>query len=157
MAGRQTPGNSPGFVSIHGNRFGIGPGDAGNANLILDGYAVAATAGGGLTQNSASSGITALAGGALSSLTPLIASNNNLITVCATTSDSVQLPKAFLGAEITIGNEGAATAAIFPFFGSSDIINVLTSGVALPLASSRVTVLTCNLPGKWRSNTGSTS
>lgn len=154
---KQTPGSTPVFVSIHGDRFGISAGDPGNAGLVLDGYPVAATATGPLTQTSASSALTALAGGGNSSLTPVLASNNNLASVVATTSDSFQLPKSFPGAEITVLNEGAASAAIFPFYTSSDIINALTSGVSLPVGSSRVATFVCNVAGKWRSYTSATS
>lgn len=177
-------GTSQILVSIHGKRLGIGQnqvgGVDGSAPLILDGNIVAspnptdvevhgsvqlaqslsATTPGGQFYNSTSSAITALAGGALSSLTPTLFDAYNTIAVCATTSDSVQLPQATasqLGREITVANEGAAAAAIFPANGSSDIINILTSGVALPLSSSKLAAFYCTAVGKWRSVTGATS
>lgn len=172
------------LLSIHGKRLGIGQntvgGVDGSAALILDGNIIASpnptdievhgsimlaqssasTTRGGQLYNSTSSAITALAGGALSASTPVLNDKYNTIAVCATTSDSVALPQATaanLGCEIHVGNEGAATAAVYPANGSSDIINILTSGVGLPLASSKTATFYCTAVGKWRSVAGATS
>jgi len=112
---------------------------------------------GGLMTNSASSALTALAGGAYSSLTPQLANTYNLLSVVATTSDCVMLPSSAVGLAVTVLNEGAATAAIFPFFGSTDHINVLSSATSYPLASSHVSEFICNVVGKWRSISATTS
>lgn len=177
-------GSTPILLSIHGKRLGIGQaqvgGVDGSAPLILDGNIIAspnpgdkeihgsislangASSGvqGGNFYDSVSSGYTATAGGVQTSVSPVMVDRYNTLSTVATTSDCVSLPQATaanVGLDLKIGNEGAATAAIFPFFGTTDIINIQTSGVAFPLASSRVANFICTAVGKWRSVTSITS
>lgn len=174
-------GSTPILLSIHGKRLGIGQaqvgGVDGSAPLILDGNIIASPNPadvevhgsislangnliGGQIYDSVSSGYTATAGGVQTSASPVLGDRYNTIAVAATTSDCVSLPPATaanVGRDIKVANEGAATAAVFPSFGTTDIINILTSGVAVPLASSRVANFICTAVGKWRSVTSITS
>lgn len=178
-------GSTPILLTIHGKRLGIGYPQVGGVDgsnpLILDGNIIAspnptdlevhgsislaqslsATTPGGKILNSTSSAITALAGGGYSSLTPVLNDSYNLIAVCATTSDSVQLPVAALtstlGTQITVKNEGAATGAIFPLLATTDIINALTTGVAIPLATVKTMTFTAEAVGKWGTRCSATS
>lgn len=63
------------------------------------------------------SGITAFATGGQASATAMTAMIN-VISTCATTGDSVKLPVAATGLVITVVNNGAASANIFPVTGS---------------------------------------
>jgi hypothetical protein len=145
------------YHSIYGNRFGI-QGVPGSATLSLDSFPVATTPNGGLTYTSVSSAaITALAGGTLTASTPVLNKNTNIVGTVATTSDSVQLPPSSPGLEVILLQEGAATAAVFPAIGTTDIINALTTGTSLPVGTSKMVVFSCVLPGKWRSATTATS
>lgn len=61
---------------------------------------------------SAQSGIVAHAGGGQALATPLTAAFNQ-IDVCATNSDSVMLPPAIPGSQVTVYNASANTLAVF--------------------------------------------
>src|SRR6266481_6420132 len=74
----------------------------------------------------AATGITALAGGGQTGATQLAAALNRVDT-CATNSDSVLLPQAIPGRQITVKNNTAQTLAIFgipsnPVTGAGDTI-----------------------------------
>lgn len=75
-------------------------------------------------------GITAFATGGQTSATALTAAFNN-ITTCATASDSVKLPAAALGLDITVRNSGAAALAVFP--AASDAINSLAANLSVDI------------------------
>lgn len=81
------------------------------ANGLGTGYS------GSFETSSLVSGITAFATGGQASATALTAMIN-VISVCATTADSVKLPVASSGLVITVVNNGAASANIFPVTGS---------------------------------------
>lgn len=66
--------------------------------------------------------ITAFATGGQTSATALTGEFNN-VTTCATAGDSVKLPAAALGKNITVKNSGVASLAVFP--ATSDSINAL--------------------------------
>ena len=146
------------LVTILGSRLGIGARNPyntsnagpGTASLILDGYNVVSPPNGGVTVTSANGGIVALAGGGATSLTPVLGSNLNRITTVATTSDSVQLPPSIPGMEIFVCQEASLSAAVFPNYGTTDIINALTTGVSLALGSSRIGQFFCVSSGYWR-------
>lgn len=57
--------------------------------------------------------LTALAGGGLSALTPLLSKGYNRISVCATNADSVVLPLAIPGTAVYVDNDGAADARVY--------------------------------------------
>ena len=67
----------------------------------------------GLTYESATSGITAHAGGGQGSATPLT-TNYNVVNVVASAGDSVLLPASAVGLDITVVNLGSAALAVFP-------------------------------------------
>lgn len=70
------------------------------------------------------SGLTALAGGGLSSSTTKLNFGYNEVSTCATDSDSVVLPYALPGAEITVWNDTAHTLAVFARLANPDNNNV---------------------------------
>ena len=74
-------------------------------------------------------GITALAGGANSAATPVLAPGLNRITVCATNGDSVILPTAAAGTFCMVVNSGAATLKMFAQ--TSDTINTTAGATGL--------------------------
>lgn len=76
-------------------------------------------------------GITAFATGGQASAVALTTELNN-ITTCATAGDSVKLPTAVAGAKVTVKNNGAAAADVFPFTGDS--IDALAVNLAVRLA-----------------------
>ncbi len=82
--------------------------------------------------HSAVTGITAFATGGQASATALT-TDVNFVTVCATNGDSVKLPTAILGLEITVFNQGAANLDIFPVTGGQ--IDALGANAAYSLAS----------------------
>lgn len=83
-------------------------------------------------------GITALAGGANSALTPVLSAFINKLTVCATLNDSAILagPAVFpTGSVVMVTNAGAAGAAVFPDTGAS--INSSAANVALVVPNAK--------------------
>lgn len=62
---------------------------------------------------SAKSGITALSGGARSSLTPQLNAAMNLVETVAGSGDSVILPPALRGASLLVRNKGANTMLVY--------------------------------------------
>ena len=80
-------------------------------------------------------GITATAGGTRAAAYPLNAAFNR-ITTCATAADSVALPPATGGQEVTIINSGAAAAQVFAAVGTSDTINGTAGATGISLAAA---------------------
>lgn len=80
-------------------------------------------------------GITATAGGTRPAAYPLSAAFNR-ISVCATAADSVALPPAVGGQEITVINSGAAAAQVFAAVGTSDTINGTAGATGISLAAA---------------------
>ena len=72
---------------------------------------------GGLLRRSVTAGITADAGSAQGG-SPLV-SDINQVSVCGTTGDSVTLPAAIAGLEVTIINSGANACDVFPASGDN--------------------------------------
>ena len=79
-------------------------------------------------------GITARAGGTRAAAVPLTAAFNR-ITVCATAADSVSLPPATGGQEVTIINSGAAACQVFAAPSTSDTINAVVAATGISLAA----------------------
>ena len=80
-------------------------------------------------------GITATAGGTRAAAYPLNAAFNR-IAVCATAADSVALPPAVGGQEITLINSGAAAAQVFAAVNTSDTINGTAGATGISLAAA---------------------
>lgn len=95
-----------------------------------------------------SSSITAHAGGTQALATPL-RSGLNLIAVCATSADSVQLPPAMGSQVMWVTNGGAASAQIFGASGATDTINGTAGATGIALASGKSITLISPLAGAW--------
>ncbi len=96
---------------------------------------------------SLTSGITALAGGGAAGAT-LLASDFSIISTCATAGDSVILPAAASGREMTVFNNGATALAVFP--GSGDTINELSANSSVTIPVSGVAVFRGLSAGAWK-------
>lgn len=105
-------------------------------------------------------GITAHAGGGQTSARALTAALNRIDTV-ATSSDSVKLPQAVPGRQVSIDNASSTTLAIFgvtnnPLTGAGDTIAAYNSntyqatGTGVTQATTRVAVYQCLEAGKWK-------
>lgn len=99
---------------------------------------------------STANALTAFAGGGQANATALPAQVNRVTTV-ATAADSVVLPTAVAGQEITVINAAAANAMnVFPLSGQS--INALSANAAFSVAANKVCVFTCAVNGIWNTN-----
>lgn len=159
MAYNPSLGKNQALLTIHGDRLGItAPDSLGNSALLLDGIPIAGAS--GFEYTSGRSGITALAGGTQSSLTPVLAATVNVLNTVATTSDSVMLPSlagAFPPAipgqnggkaiSCTVINQGAAAGAVFP--SSGEQINILAANASFAVASSGITNFYAVSSGHW--------
>lgn len=93
--------------------------------------------------------ITALAGGARSALTPVLNATFCEITTVVTGADSVVLPIAKVGLNITVTNSGANSAQVFA--NGTDVMfpgNVAGS-VGLALAAAATADYVCTKAGRW--------
>jgi len=103
------------------------------------------------------SGITALAGGGLSGA-PIMINNYSQIDTVATTNDSIALPPATPGLEVTVCNNGANTMAVFGSYnpGNSATDTVLAAGstgagaASVTQASGKVAIYSCFKAGIWK-------
>jgi hypothetical protein len=93
-------------------------------------------------------GITATAGGTQAAAFPLTAAFNR-IAVCATAADSVGLPRATGGQEITLVNSGAAATQVFAAPGSTDTINGTAGATGISLAAAGKAQFVSPGPGLW--------
>jgi hypothetical protein len=93
-------------------------------------------------------GITAHAGGGQGSAVPLTAMNCFIQTV-VTAGDSVILPSAAPGMEITVINQSATATGpnVFPATGQS--INALAANTAIAVAPQSVLIFFCGIAGAW--------
>lgn len=91
--------------------------------------------------------VTALAGGALSTLTPVI---NNAFTelAVANNTDSVVLPVAKVGLRCCISNPTGNSAQVFA--NGTDTINGTAGNVGVALAGGAVAMYVCTKDGVWR-------
>lgn len=104
---------------------------------------------GGFYYGSVANGLTAKAGGGQSGATPLTAQINRVTTV-ATAADSVVLPAAVPGLEITVINAAASNSMnLFP--ASGDAINALSANAAFAVAAGKTATLYCAVAGTWHS------
>lgn len=94
-------------------------------------------------------GLTAFAGGGQGSATALTAQINRVTTV-ATAADSVKLPAAKAGMQITVVNAAAANSMnIFPATGDS--INALAANTAIACAANKTMQFYAAKDGLWHS------
>ena len=104
-----------------------------------------AAAGGG---QSYATGITATAGGTRAAALPLRAAMNRIAT-CATAADSVALPPAVGGQEVTVINSGAAACQVFAAPGTSDTINGVAAATGISVAAAGKAQFVSPGPGLW--------
>jgi hypothetical protein len=90
--------------------------------------------------------ITAFAGGGKASGVQLRYTFNR-ISVCATNNDSVVLPKAIKGSEVTVINAGAATLAVFSQ--GNDTTGANNAATADTIATTKAKKYTCVTAGHW--------
>lgn len=104
----------------------------------------------GRVQKSVVNGLTAKAGGGQSGAT-LCTADVNRVTTVATAADSVLLPAALPGVEVTVINAAAANSMnVFPATG--DAINALSANTALAVAANKHVIFSCAVAGVWNSN-----
>jgi hypothetical protein len=94
------------------------------------------------------SGLTATAGGTRAAALPLRAAMNRIAT-CATAADSVALPPAVGGQEVTVINSGAAAAQVFAAVGTSDTINGVVAATGISVAAAGKVQFVSPGPGLW--------
>jgi hypothetical protein len=105
-------------------------------------------------------GLVALAGGGQTGATPLPAAINRVDT-CASNSDSVMLPQAIPGRQITVYNNTANTLAVFgipsnPVTGAGDTIAARNSntqqatGTGITIATTLASIFFCYEAGEWK-------
>ena len=93
-------------------------------------------------------GITATAGGTRAAAVPLTAAFNR-IAVCATAADSVALPPATGGQEVTLINSGAAACQVFAAPSTSDTINNVVAATGISVAAAGKVQFVSPGPGLW--------
>lgn len=107
----------------------------------------------------ATSGITALVGGGLSSATPVLNIGLSEVDTCATDSDSVQLPPAIPGSSITVWNATGHTLAVFGCgsnLNNSNTADVIASAssnataTSQTIATTKTAVFNCFKAGVWK-------
>jgi hypothetical protein len=103
---------------------------------------------GGLQTFSVQSGIVAHAGGGQGAAVPLTAMNCFIATV-ATAGDSVVLPPAMPGMEITVINQSATATGPNVFPSSGQTINALAANTAIAVAPQTVLIFWCGIAGSW--------
>jgi len=96
---------------------------------------------------SSTNGIIAFATGGQASAV-LLSSVINRVTTVATAGDSVKLPLAVAGMQITVANAAAANSMnLFPNTG--DAINALSANAAFAVAAGKTVALSCAVAGFW--------
>lgn len=91
-------------------------------------------------------GITAHAGGTKAAALQL-AKSISRISVCATTGDSVLLPKAIAGSVVIVINSGAQTANLYGT--GADTIDGASTATAATIATTKAKIFTCLTAGAW--------
>jgi hypothetical protein len=95
---------------------------------------------------SVKNGLVARAGGGQANATFLPADINRVTTV-ATIADSVKLPKAVPGLDVTVYNAAANSMNVFPATG--DAINALAANAAFAVAGGKNVQFGCAVAGTW--------
>lgn len=96
-------------------------------------------------------GITALAGGALSSATPVLSLGANVVTVVATAGDSVVLPSAVAGSVVYMLNADSADA-VKVYGNGSDTINGTAGATGVSYAAAKRVLFIAVTNGVWIAN-----
>lgn len=91
-------------------------------------------------------GIVAKAGGGQATATQLTAAFNTVATV-ATAADSVVLPAAVQGLEISVQNDGANSMQVFGL--GTDTINGAAAATGVAQAATKLGFYVCHADGKW--------
>jgi len=100
-------------------------------------------------KRSAANALTAHVGGGQASALALT-SDINRVTTVASAGDSVKLPAAVAGRQVTVMNSAAANAMdCFPQ--SGEIINALSANTALSIAANKTVIFSCAVDGTWNS------
>lgn len=92
-------------------------------------------------------GITALAGGALSSSTPVLVLGANTVTTVASGADSVVLPSAVAGSVVFVANAGASAMQVFG--NGSDTINGTAGATGISVSNNKRILFVAVTNGKW--------
>lgn len=95
----------------------------------------------------------ALTAGANSDITGILLNyRNSRVTTVGVAGDSVVLPAAKAGMQMSVANSAAANAMdIFPN-SASESINALSGGTALSVVVNKTILFTCYVDGIWMSN-----
>ena len=109
--------------------------------------AIAALAG---SETPVVTGITAHSGGGQTLATALTLGAFNNVTTVAGATDSVKLPASFVGATVTVANNGANAAQIFGT--SPDTINSVATGTGISIPVGAIFTFTCAVIGNWLQN-----
>lgn len=96
-------------------------------------------------------GITALAGGALSSATPVLSLGSNVVTVVATAGDSVVLPSAVAGSVVYMLNADSADA-VKVYGNGLDTINGTAGATGVSYAAAKRVLFIAVTNGVWIAN-----
>lgn len=96
-------------------------------------------------------GITALAGGALSSSTPVLVLGSNVVTTVATAGDSVVLPVASAGSVVYLLNADSADA-VKVYANGSDTINGTAGATGVSYAAAKRVMFIAVNTGVWIAN-----
>jgi hypothetical protein len=102
----------------------------------------------GLQTLSTTTGITAHAGGGQGSAVPLTSMLNFIQTV-TTAGDSLLLPAAVPGLEITVINQSATATGPNVFPQSGQTINALAANTAIAVPPQSVMIFFCGVAGAW--------
>ncbi len=93
-------------------------------------------------------GITALAGGARNSSTPVLVLGANTVTTVATAADSVVLPVAVAGSVVWLRNADAADA-VQVFANGSDTINGTAGATGISVANGKTVLFVAATNNVW--------
>ena len=105
-------------------------------------------------EGSVEDAITATASGSQTTSYQLTAQVSRISTV-ATTADGVKLPLAVPGMALTVINDGANAAQVFPT--APDTIDAVTSATGVALSAAKRATFFCVVAGKWQSMLGAVS
>lgn len=96
-------------------------------------------------------GITALAGGALSSSTPVLVLGSNVVGTVASDGDSVVLPSAVAGSIVYMHNADAAQSVLV-YGNGSDTINGTAGSTGVSYAAAKRVMFIAVTNGVWIAN-----
>lgn len=97
-------------------------------------------------------GITALAGGALNSSTPVLVIGSNHVSTSASSGDSVVLPVAVAGSVVFLANAGANPVQVFG--NGSDTINGTAGATGISVANDKRIMFVAVTDNVWFSLLG---